>query len=196
MLWAVKPSATATVHSATRPALAMDDNLKRRLRHAGFNRTNMVPMALRIKSNFGEKKAPGPNTWLRTLLPPVCTGLHRLFGSRKAVSLLDDSDRAAVLAPAGNVVADRHRAFLAEGLAGDALLVDAARHEIVHHHRGAAGAQRDIVFASAALVGMAFDHDAVVLVLVEPGRLLVQRGRSLGGQRTRIRFEEHAVTRS
>ena len=36
--------------------------------------TNMVCMSLPIKANFGQKKAPGPITRLRALLPPVCTG--------------------------------------------------------------------------------------------------------------------------
>ena len=52
-------------------------------------------------------------------------------------------------------------------LAGDAL-----RDQEVAGRGGAAGAERQIVFARAALVGMAFDGDGVVAVLVEPLRLL------------------------
>ena len=58
---------------------------------------------------------------------------------------------------------------------------------------GAAGAEREIVFARAALVGVALDHEGVAVVLVEPGRLLVEgrlRGRGKVGL---VRVEEHAV---
>ena len=43
------------------------------------------------------------------------------------------------------------------------------------HRLGAAGAEREIVFARAALVGVAFDGEGVAIVLVEPRRLLVER---------------------
>ena len=39
------------------------------------------------------------------------------------------------------------------------LRLDAARGEIVAHSLGAAGAERDVVFARAALVGVAFDGE-------------------------------------
>src|SRR5690606_40704802 len=74
---------------------------------------------------------------------------------------------ALPISPAGNVVTDGHRALLAEGLAGDALGIDAAADQVIDHDRGAAGAEGDIVFTGAALVGMAFDHDAVIAVLID-----------------------------
>ena len=40
---------------------------------------------------------------------------------------------------------------------------------------GATGAQRQIVFARAALVGVALDDDGVLAVLVQPLRLLAER---------------------
>ena len=39
------------------------------------------------------------------------------------------------------------------------LACDTARDEIVPHGLGAAGAERDVVFAGAALVGVAFDGE-------------------------------------
>src|SRR5690606_10644300 len=105
----------------------------------------------------------------------------------------DDGHSAAVLAPAGDVVTDRNWTFLAEGLAGDALAVHALGHKIVDHDVGATGAERNVVFTGAAFVGMAFDHDAVVLVLVEPLGLLVESGHGFAGQRARIGGEEYAV---
>src|SRR3546814_14911379 len=106
----VMPRATASVHNAVRPPLRMADNFKRRLQRAKPDRTKMVRIEVRIKGNFGEKKATGPNTWLRALLPPVCTVFSRPCGR---YLLLDDSDCAAFLATAGTVGIDIPRAFLA-----------------------------------------------------------------------------------
>jgi hypothetical protein len=68
------------------------------------------------------------------------------------------------------------------------------RDQIVTHGLCPAGAERDVVFARAALVGVTFDGElAVLAIVVEPLRLLVERctrlRRELGG----IGFEEHAV---
>ena len=92
---------------------------------------------------------------------------------------------AAVLRPARNVVADRDRAFLAVGDRAHTAGLDSARREIVAHGLGAASAQGDVVFARAALVGMPFDREGVVAVLLQPLRLLVERAarrpREFGG---------------
>ncbi len=58
---------------------------------------------------------------------------------------------------------------------------------------GAAGAERKIVFARAALVGMAFDGEGIVVVAVEPLRLLVERRARLIGQIRGIGVEEDAI---
>ena len=52
--------------------------------------------------------------------------------------------------------------------------VDAARGEIGANRLGAAGAERNVVFAGAALVGMAFDGEGIAVVLLQPLRLLVE----------------------
>src|SRR5262245_27283419 len=60
---------------------------------------------------------------------------------------------AAILRPAGDVVANRDRPFLAVRNRADALRVDAVLGQVVAHGHGALGAERDVVFARAALVG-------------------------------------------
>ena len=69
----------------------------------------------------------------------------------------------------------------------------AARDEIFAHGLRAAGAERDVVFARTALVGMALDGEGVAVVLIEPLRLLVERRPRLLRQFRRIGLEEHAV---
>ncbi len=90
--------------------------------------------------------------------------------------------RAAVLRPAGDVVADRDRPFLAVGDRLHALGRNAACREIFARGGGAAGAERDVVFARAAFVGMAFDRDRVIGVLLQPRRLLVAASGGRVGQ--------------
>src|SRR5581483_4369584 len=102
-------------------------------------------------------------------------------------------DRAAILRPAGNVVANRNRTLLAVGNRPHALAGYAARHQIFAHRLGAAGAERDVVLARAALVGVAFDGEVVAVVVAEPLRLLVERGARLLGELRRIGFEENAI---
>ena len=53
---------------------------------------------------------------------------------------------------------------------------------------GALGAERDVVFARSALVGVAFDGDRVLGVLLQPARLI--RHRLLG-----LRRQVHAIGR-
>src|SRR6185503_2184472 len=72
---------------------------------------------------------------------------------------------AAILRPAGNVVAHRHRALLAVGNRADALGIDAVLGQEVAHRLGAPRTQSDVVLAGAALVGVALDGDGVLRVL-------------------------------
>src|SRR5690606_5956097 len=57
----------------------------------------------------------------------------------------------------------------------------------------APGAERDVVFARAALVGMAFDQDTIVRIAVEPHGLLVERRHRCRRQRRGIGFEEDPI---
>ena len=82
---------------------------------------------------------------------------------------------AAILRPAGDVVAHRHGPLLAVGDRADALGVDAVLGQEVAHRRGALGAERDVVLARAALVGVALDGDGVLRVLLQPARLVGER---------------------
>src|SRR3984885_5632700 len=73
-------------------------------------------------------------------------------------------DGAAILRPARDVVTDRDRAFLAVGDRPHPAGIDAARGEEGANRLGAPRPQRDVVFAGAALVGMAFDGERVAVV--------------------------------
>src|SRR5207253_4042441 len=105
----------------------------------------------------------------------------------------EDRHSAAVLRPARNVVADRDRAFLAVGHRTHAAGLDAARGEIIANRLGTAGAERNVVFAGAALVGVAFDREGVIAVLLQPLRLLVERAARLHREFGGIGLEEDAV---
>jgi len=74
-----------------------------------------------------------------------------------------------------------------------AMRLHAARHQIVVHHLGAAGAERDVVFARATLVGMALDGESILRIGAQPLRLLVERGDRLRRQLRGIGAEEDTV---
>src|SRR6202040_2162011 len=69
---------------------------------------------------------------------------------------VQDRDGTAVLRPARDVVADRDRALLAVGDRPNPRWIDAAGGEEGTNRLGAAWAGRDIVFAGAPPLGMAF----------------------------------------
>jgi len=58
---------------------------------------------------------------------------------------------------------------------------------------GATGREREVVFARSAFVGVAFDGDAVIAVLVQPLCLAGKRLLGVGADDGRIRIEEDAV---
>src|SRR5262245_20901220 len=76
----------------------------------------------------------------------------------------------AVAAPCAVVMARIDRAVLAERHSGDAAAVDALGLQVGRDSIGPAGAEGDVVFAGAALVGVAFD------LHLGPGVLLQPRG--------------------
>src|SRR5690606_33734557 len=101
-------------------------------------------------------------------------------------------DGAAVLRPAGNVVANGDRTFLAVGDRLDAVGSHTQRSQIVAGGGGAPGTEREVVFARAAFVRMTFDDDLVLRVLVEPLRLTGQCLLRVCAARRRVRAEEDA----
>src|ERR1041385_5826745 len=111
---------------------------------------------------------------------------HDRFGSRTAdlgAGVVEHRDGAPVLRPARDVIAYGDRAFLTVGDGAHAVGGDAARDEIVAHRLRTPGAERDVVLAGAALVGVAFDGELAVLRVVgEPLRLLVERRARLRGE--------------
>src|SRR6185503_20526257 len=132
---------------------------------------------------------PSTERAARKAPPEKASGRNPASGARA-----EHGDRAAVLRPAGDVVTHRHRALLAVGDRAHAARRDAARGEIVADRLGAPRAERDVVFARAALVGVAFDRELAVLrILIEPLRLLVERAARGGRQVGRVRLEEDAV---
>ena len=71
---------------------------------------------------------------------------------------------------------------------------DAARHQILADGFGAPRAKRDVVFALATLVGVAFNREGVTVVIAQPLRLFVERRARLTGKLRGIGVEENAVT--
>jgi len=67
------------------------------------------------------------------------------------------------------------RPLLAVGDGLDAVGIDAERDKIILHAIRPPLAQRQVVFARAALVAMALDRDRVLAILLQPRRLLFQR---------------------
>ncbi len=66
-----------------------------------------------------------------------------------------------------------------------------ARYE--RNRLGAARAERDVVFAGAALVGVASDGEGITAVGLQPLRLLVEGRGRLRRQVGPVAFEEHAI---
>jgi hypothetical protein len=75
-----------------------------------------------------------------------------------------------------------------------ALRRDTARDEIFANGLGAAGAERDVVFARAAFVGMTFSGESVAVIPVKPLRLFIKRFSTLRRKFRGVGFEEHAVS--
>src|SRR5438105_2218954 len=107
---------------------------------------------------------------------------------------IENRDRAPVLRPAGDIIADCDRALLAVGNRAHALPLHAARNQIIARRLRATGTERDVVFARAALVGMPFDQEGVLRIGPQPLRLFLERRDGLGCELGRIRLEEDAVS--
>src|SRR5215475_13618132 len=91
---------------------------------------------------------------------------NRLTRSLRAC--VQHRDRAAVLRPAGDVVADRDRTFLAVGDRAHAARINAMPLRVGAHRLGAPGTERDVVFAGAAFIRVTFDGEAVARIGLQP----------------------------
>ena len=83
--------------------------------------------------------------------------------------------RASILRPAGNVVANRNRALLAVGYGSDARRIDAVAGQEIADGLRPLGSQRDVVFPRSPFVGMTFNRNRVLGVLLQPARLICHR---------------------
>src|SRR5581483_7849748 len=108
---------------------------------------------------WSTKSKPAP------LRAPARANLRR---SRSLRACVQHRDGAAVLRPARDVVTHRDRALLAVGDRAHALRLHAARDQIVAYRLGAPCTERDVVFARAALVGVALDGEGVAVIAAEP----------------------------
>lgn len=102
------------------------------------------------------------------------TGLSR--------AIVEHGLRPSVLRPARYIVAHRHRPLFAVGNMPNALGGNAVARQEVSHRDSTASAERDVVLAGAALIGMSLDGNRVLRILLQPARLLAQRLLCLGRQ--------------
>src|SRR6185312_12255422 len=115
--------------------------------------------------------AESPSARTRTRLRSGFMSAHpfEAFPSRASARALGDrSVGVAVLGPRLFVVAGIDRLLLAVGDRRDPARRDPVRHQEFAHSVGAAGAEREVVLAGAALVGVAFDPDAHCRIAAQP----------------------------
>src|SRR6266404_2320936 len=146
---------------------------------------------------MGENMAGGP------LSARLLKRLRRLPGPSRTVRqaphfdinlrLLEDDHVAAILRPGCFVRAEYGRPLLAVADRLHPTRIDAQRDQVVPGRRGATLAESQVVLARAALVAMAFDHEAVLRIGLQPRGLLLKLRLRLGGQIVAIRSEEHAI---
>src|ERR1035437_1914972 len=129
---------------------------------------------------------------LKTKPAPEGAG-ENLAKSERLGTGVQDRDGAAVLRPARDVVAYRDRAFLAVRDGPHPAGVDAARRQEGTNRLSTPRTQRNVVFAGAALIRMAFDGEGVTVVALQPARLLFQGRDRLRRQIGLVALEEHAV---
>src|SRR5262249_53193826 len=99
----------------------------------------------------------------------------------------------AILRPARDVVADGNRAFFTVGNRLDSAGVHALAREEAPDRHGPACPESEIIFARATLIGVAFDGDPVLRILVEPARLVAQDALRLAGQRRAVHLEMNQI---
>src|SRR5262249_17646765 len=106
----------------------------------------------------------------------------------------EDGDRATILRPAGDIIADRDRTFLPVGDCPHALWLDTPRGQIITRRLRTTRAERDVVLTRAAFVGMTLDGELTILAVIrQPLRLLVECRARLRRKLGRVGFEKYAV---
>src|SRR5690349_13092031 len=124
------------------------------------------------------------------LLPRAKFGRSRLRDSAAD----DGGVSVAVNAPRLLVRARIHRPLLAVRHRGHAVAGDAERNQIIARCRGATGAKRQIVFAGAALVAIAFNENAHVLIAAQPRGLALKNSARFWREIETVVTKEDAVT--
>src|SRR5882757_5548962 len=98
---------------------------------------------------------------------------------------------AAVLLPAFLVAFHARWLFLAVADGADPVCADSQTDQVLLDRRGAAIAQRQVVFRGTAFIAMAFDHNFDLRIVTQKIRGLGQRGSSVG---TEVGFVEIKVS--
>src|SRR5690349_9097540 len=96
---------------------------------------------------------------------------------------------AAILRPRGLVMARRPGLFLAVARGLDAVAVGTQHRHHAFHRLGAALAEREVVLAAAALVGVALDAHALLAMIGDIARMRLQQAAELVLHLVRIEVE-------
>ena len=96
-------------------------------------------------------------------------------------------------AQAGFAVVGANRAFLAVADRLHTVLIDAESDQIVLGRVGTTLAEGEVVLARAAVVAMAFDHETILRIGLQPGSDLLQLALRFGRQIVTVEAEEDPV---
>src|SRR6185312_3999978 len=112
---------------------------------------------------------------------------------RGAPALLEHQYGPPVLRPDLLTGSDHRRPLPAVAHRLHARGIDAEGGEVAHHHAGPLFAERQVVFARAALVAMSLDHETALRLLLYLCRQCIQGSAGIRPQLGRIILEEDAV---
>src|SRR5262245_3058961 len=135
----------------------------------------------------------GTITHLSGPLGPNCDGNPRLGSVAGHSRIVQYGLGPAILGPAGGLVTDGDRAFLAIGDRLDARGVDPLACQEGLDCRGTPGPEREVVLPGAALIGVALDGHSVFWVLVKPARLMAEDAAGLSAERRAVLVEMYEV---
>src|SRR5690606_41106151 len=114
---------------------------------------------------------------------------------RRTLLRRDDELPAAVAGPALLRLFRAERSLLTVAHGVDARGIDAEAHQVVAHRRGAPLAEREVVLARTARVGVTFDVDPRRRPPLQPLRVLLEDRAGLFGVIRTIELEVHARQR-